>query len=223
MLGNSLIPQPTKREYPDRHDFLFVGAIGEDVAPNADSVVWVVRQVLPRIRAKLGADIRVVVAGRNESRQVAALVDPLVDMMGMVSDVSPLFDRARVFLAPTRFGAGIPIKVQQAAALGVPVVCTSLVSEQLGWTDGVDLLVGDDAERFADQCCALYADPDLWRRLRASALARVTRECSPNAFRSTLEAALLAAQDVRRAREATSGVGPQTEPGSRWGLTNGSR
>jgi len=199
VLGNSLTPQPTERSFEDRRDFLFVGAIGDDEAPNADSIVWMVREVLPRIQARMGTNVRMVVAGRNASPRVAALCDASVDMVGMVRDVRPLFDQARVFIAPSRFGAGIPTKVQQAAAFGVPVVCTSLVSRQLGWSDGVDLLVGDNADAFAGQCCALYSDSGIWRRLRESALAKVTRECSPRDFRSTLEAALLEAQKVQLA------------------------
>ena len=115
-----------------------------------------------------------------------------------------------MFVAPSRFGAGIPTKVQQAAAFGVPVVGTSLVATQLGWTDGVDLLVADDADAFAEQCCSLYTDPGKWQILRDSAHARVTRECSPVVFRSTLQEALLDAQ-ASRSGARTIGVGPQTE------------
>src|SRR4029079_18276286 len=131
---------------------------------------------------RLGEKIRVVVAGRVESTNVVRLSDPSIEMTGMVSDLAPLFDRARVFLAPSRFGAGIPTKVQQAAAFGVPVVGTSLVATQLGWTGGVDLLVAADADAFAEQCCSLYTDPGKWHILRDSAHARVTRECSPVVF-----------------------------------------
>ena len=108
----------------------------------------------------------------------------------MVADVQPFFDRARIFVAPTRFGAGIPLKVYQAAGFGLPVVCSSLVAEQLGWRDGVDLLVADTPDAFADRCRALYSDENLWMQLRQSALERVRAECSPQAFERTLADAL---------------------------------
>ena len=85
------------------------------------------------------------------------------------------------------------------------------------------MLVGDDAADFVEQCCALYRDADTWRRQRDSALAAVVRECAPETFRLALQAALDAAQDSRRAREATSGVAPQTDVGSRWPLMKGSQ
>jgi hypothetical protein len=37
----------------------------------------------------------------------------------------------RVFAAPTRYSPGIPLKVHDAAAHGLPVVRTPLMAEQL--------------------------------------------------------------------------------------------
>jgi hypothetical protein len=110
---------------------------------------------------------------------------------------------------------GLPICLLRwftdCVTIGVPVVGTSLVATQLGWTDGVDLLVADDADAFAEQCCSLYTDPGKWHAVRDSAHARITLECSPVVFRSTLQEALLDAQASRSADGRRIGVGPQTE------------
>ena len=60
--------------------------------------------------------------------------DPTVTWHSDVDDLTPLYEDARVFVAPTRYSAGISLKVIEAAARGVPIVCTPLVSRQLGWS-----------------------------------------------------------------------------------------
>ena len=66
-----------------------------------------------------------------------------------VDDLTPLYDDARVFVAPTRYSAGISLKVIEAAARGVPIVCTPLVARQLGWISGEELLTAETPAEFA--------------------------------------------------------------------------
>ena len=211
ILGNSVVPNPTGRSFEARSGLLFAGSLVDDAGPNVDSVVWFVRQVLPLLREKLGPDLRLTVAGRHASPRLAALVGPSVVALGLVDDLRPHYDSHRIFVAPTRFGAGIPLKVHHAAAAGLPVVCTSLVQEQLHWQRDDDLLVADEAAQFAEQCCRLYRQPELWMHVRNSALRRVGRDCAPDRFRAILGRALEAAceRDRPNARyDATRGVGP---------------
>ncbi len=222
-LGNSLDLNPGVRPFHERRGFLFVGAMTDDRSPNVDSALWLCREILPAVQRRLGRGARLTIAGRDGSTKVPHLAhDPSIDLVGMVDDLSPLYDRARVFLAPTRFGAGIPLKVQDAAARGVPVVCTSLLARQLDWRDGVHLLVADDVEEIAARCCALHEDEGLWTRIRQGALARVRDECSPDRFRATLAEAFRLAREIHQA-SASTGEALRSDSGSRSGLTNGSR
>lgn len=97
-------------------------------------------------------------------------------------DLTQIYNRARIFVAPTRFGAGIPVKVLDAAARGIPVVTTRLIARQLNWQEECDLLVADHAKVFADQCIRLYSDSNLWQRLRTSALDRVSASFNHASF-----------------------------------------
>jgi len=56
---------------------------------------------------------------------------PRVTLRGPVTDLTPLYDSHRVFVAPTRFAAGVPYKVHEAASFGLPVVATDLLRRQL--------------------------------------------------------------------------------------------
>ena len=93
----------------------------------------------------------------------------------------------KYFIAPSRFAAGIPLKIVDAAAHGIPIVSTSLLGQQLGWTNGEELLLADNAEDFAECCIKLYNDPELWQKLRDNALNRVMKDCSQESFDQTLK------------------------------------
>jgi len=186
-LSHALTPEPTPNPFEARDGVLFVGGILNDRTPNADAVYWFVDEVLPILRRQLGRPVAFTVAGPNESRQLAQRTGHQARVTGEVADLTPYYDGARVFVAPTRFAAGIPLKVYEAAARGVPVVCTSLLASQLGWRHGQELLVADDAASFAAQCARLCADRGLWESIRANALQRVSAECSREAFQKTVE------------------------------------
>ncbi|PYR98200.1 MAG: glycosyl transferase family 2 [Acidobacteria bacterium] len=203
VVGHSVSPVITSRTFRDREGFLFVGAVHEEVSPNGDSIIWFLEKIFPRIQAKLGHAIRLTIAGVNTSERVRQLAGGAVRITGQVRDLTPLYDSARVFIAPTRYSAGIPQKVHDAAARGVPIVATPLLASQLGWRDGSPLLVAGDAETFAEKCVQLHTDEALWYRLRESAVERIRVDCSPELFEERLRLALASVHSPpRRGRVA---------------------
>jgi len=102
-----------------------------------------------------------------------------------------------VFVAPARFAAGIPLKIYDAAAHGIPIVTTPLLASQLSWTAGRELLVGADAPELAAECVRLYTDSSLWEQMRAAALARVTAECARTVFTDRLRKIIAEALPAR--------------------------
>jgi glycosyltransferase involved in cell wall biosynthesis len=190
VLGHALTAAPTPAPFESRREILFVGAVHENRTPNADGLRWFAEAILPRIRRALGTPIRLQVVGENRVAAIAELDGVAFDLIGSVENLRPHYDAARVVVAPTRFGAGIPHKVVQAAAHGVPVVATDLLARQLGWTAGRDLLAAADAEAFAAACVRLFRDKALWEGVRAAALDRVREDCAPERF-ATAVAGLL--------------------------------
>ncbi|MEO5826738.1 MAG: glycosyltransferase [Gemmatimonadales bacterium] len=185
-LAHTVECTPTARPFHARRGLLFVGALNADGTPNSDSVAWFVEAVLPLVRARLGADIELTIIGECPPPRVQALAGNGVHVIGRVDDLTPWFDATRVFIAPTRYAAGIPLKILHAAALGVPVACTALLQRQLGWTDGIELSVGDAADELAAACCVLYQDEATWSARRAAALARVADDYSRARFDEVL-------------------------------------
>jgi GT2 family glycosyltransferase len=186
VLGHCVPPAPTPRPFSQREGLLFAGAIHEESTPNGDSIIWFLEEIFPRIQEKLGS-VSLTIAGVNKSERVRRLAGTSVCILGQVKDLTALYDSARIFIAPTRFSAGIPQKLHDAAGRGVPIVATPLLAKQLGWADGSPILVGGNAESFAAKCVQLYRDEGLWSRLREAGIERVKKECSPELFENGLQ------------------------------------
>jgi glycosyltransferase involved in cell wall biosynthesis len=180
VIGHLCEAQPTPRRFAERASMLFLGAIHEEGSPNHDGLCWFIDAVLPLIEQQLGWETRLTVAGYlapgvNLERYRE---QPRVTLRGPVAETEKLYDSHRIFVAPTRYAAGLPYKVHEAASRGLPVVATKLLAGQLGWLDGDELLAVDPADvaGFAAAIVRLYRDAALWQRLRDGALARIQAE-----------------------------------------------
>jgi hypothetical protein len=182
VLGHAVVPQPTPQAFELRQDFLCVGQSLADESPNADAIVWFADRVLPRLQRELGRDVVLKLAGALNSPAVQARIGHGIVTMGRVPDLTETYGSARVFVAPTRYASGIPLKVYEAAARGVPCVITPLLAQQLGWTHRREVLVAATPKEFAKACLKLYTDKALWTKIRKKALARVAKDCSRRAF-----------------------------------------
>ncbi|NES70957.1 MAG: glycosyltransferase family 4 protein, partial [Okeania sp. SIO2D1] len=208
LLGHSLSINPTPKTFAERKKLLFVGSIYEQESPNADSILWLTSEIFPLIQEQLGLTVELIIIGNNTVEEIVqkvnSLNNPSIKILGKVDDLTPFYNQARLFVAPTRYAAGIPHKVHEAAAYGLPIVTTSLIAQQLGWKHEIELLVGDDQIDFAQQCIKLYQDSALWNKLRKNAMEQVKTECSPEFFSDTLKSILKTMKE--------SGVNPPLAP-----------
>lgn len=135
---------------------------------------WFWQHVWPRL-GSARTSCELVVAGQISefARQCGANGDPAVTVLGTVPDVSALYARAAVALAPYYYGAGIKIKVLEALAHGVPVVTTSPGLSNTRLVPGVDVTVADSGSAFADSIRTLLGSPSDRTRLAEAGLAYV--------------------------------------------------
>jgi len=145
-----------------RRNILFIG--GFDHAPNVDAVLYFAREILPRVTACI-PDAVFQVIGSYPTPEIQQLAGPNIQVLGYVADVKPIFDRARVSVAPIRFGAGVKGKVNQSMALGVPVVVTSVAAEGMYLVHEQNAMIADDPESFADAVVRVWNSRELWERV----------------------------------------------------------
>src|SRR5579875_606722 len=188
VLGTTKEPAPTAKRFEDRCGFLFVGSIHAIDSPNYDGLLWFTRDVLPLVARASAEPVEFAVAGyRAPGVDLAAFASvPGVKLLGEVEDLTPLYERYRVFVAPTRYAAGTPYKVYEAAAHGLPIAATTLLATQLGWRDGIELRAGSNAHEFAHAMLALYHSKTEWTKTRNAALARIRHEHNASAYRKRI-------------------------------------
>lgn len=175
ILSNIHEVEPAGPGYAEREGLLFIGGFRHP--PNIDAVEWFLSEVWPRVHARL-PELVFTVVGSHMPARIQALTGPGVNIVGYVEDVNPLIARARISVAPLRYGAGVKGKVNQAMAHGLPVVATVVASEGMGLRPGVDLLVADDPQAYADEIVRLYGDEALWNCLAANGRANIQRHFS---------------------------------------------
>ena len=78
-------------------------------------------------------------------------------------------EQAAVVIAPLRIGGGTRLKIVEAMSMGKPIVATRIGAEGLEVTNGVDILLADKAQEFADQIVRVLNDTTLARRLGEAA------------------------------------------------------
>jgi glycosyltransferase involved in cell wall biosynthesis len=174
--------------FAERQDLLFVGSYRHP--PNVDAALWLAEEIFPRIRERLPS-LRLHLVGGDAPGDVAALgARPGITFHGYVPDLDPLLEGCRVALAPLRYGAGVKGKVNQALSHGLPVVATTCAVEGMFLSDGVDVLVADEAEGFADAVARLHEDAALWETLSLGGQENTRRHFSSEAVRETLRGLL---------------------------------
>jgi GT2 family glycosyltransferase len=86
-------------------------------------------------------------------------------VLGHVADLDAELNRARLMVAPLRYGAGVKGKIGEALAAGLPVVTTTAGAEGMGIEDGTHAFVRDDPAAFAAAVCRLLEDSEAWGKM----------------------------------------------------------
>jgi GT2 family glycosyltransferase/glycosyltransferase involved in cell wall biosynthesis len=185
VLGHAMPIKASSSSFQRRNGLLFVGSLRDEGSPNVDSLLWFVDNVLPLIEKEI-PEIILNVVGGNSATSLAAISKPNVLFTGGLETLQHVYNDNRIFIAPTRFAAGIPHKIHEASANGIPTVATSLLIRQLSWSHGEQILSADSAQQFAEQCIELYRNEDLWNKIRNGSMAAVEKDCSEIRFHKIL-------------------------------------
>lgn len=154
----------SKAPYSDRIDVMFLG--GYEHLPNVDAAIYFTKEIWPNIRERLPEGSRLLLVGSKPSVEVKALQSSDVIVTGQVPDLEPYFERAKVFIAPLRYGAGVKGKVITALAHGVPTVATDIATEGIEIIHEEQVLCANGANDFAENVIRLYENEDLWNTLQ---------------------------------------------------------
>jgi polysaccharide biosynthesis protein PslH len=155
-----------------RNRLVFVGSMNYHA--NIDAVTKFVRYIWPSLRQRF-PEWRLTLVGSDPTSAVLALGDqPGVEVTGRVPDVRPYYQEAIAAVVPLRMGGGTRLKILEAMAAGVPVVSTTIGTEGLAVTPGINILLADTDEDWLVKLSSLVTNPSQ-RTSLAAAAQRLTR------------------------------------------------
>jgi len=151
-----------------------VGFIGSlDWRPNADGLIWFLRQVWPYVSKRMPA-ASLHIAGRNAPEKVRKqLTGRNVFFEGEVPDARSFTSSMSVMIAPLFAGSGMRIKILEAMSLGKAVVATPVAAEGLPVTDRKDIMMASDQFMFSSALIELLGRQDLREQVSSAASSMV--------------------------------------------------
>ena len=176
----------TPKKFQEREGLLFVGPVlfNGPKNPNLDAIVYFSKKIFPLIKKKLNCNFYII--GTDKSGVVKSLKGDGIKIEGSVDNLYNYYNNCRVFVVPTRFSAGIPLKAIEAASFGIPMVVSSITASQLEWKNYVDCLVADNPIDFAKKVEELYINPNLWNKIRDNSIKRIKKEYTPELIKRKL-------------------------------------
>lgn len=198
------VKKPFKKSLPgfeQRSGFVTIGNLLHP--PNRDAVQVLCREVWPEIRKRLPS-VEIHVYGAYTDASIQQLNSPKngFHVHGRAEDVNDVMSRARVCVAPLRFGAGLKGKFFDAMQNGTPSVTTSLGSEgiagELSWCG----FIADNWSEFAQRAVELYNNSALWEHSQTNGFRildeRFVKRRIQKGLIDRLQHSLVCKEDARR-------------------------
>jgi len=180
-----LEPEKLWREGDKGPVLVMTGNLGYFV--NVDAVTWWLRDVWPQLR-HVRPDVRLVIAGDRPAPRLRRAVESAgARLIESPRDLRSIIAQATLALAPMRCGSGVPIKVLEAWAVGVPVLASSWAVAGTSGRQGEDfILVGQHPVEWVTAVVDLLGNPSARRWLIENGRRRLASDYSRETVRKQL-------------------------------------
>jgi glycosyltransferase involved in cell wall biosynthesis len=164
-------PNPAVQRKPET--IVFSGKMSYHA--NISMVKYLVAEIMPRVW-KIRPGARLIIVGKDPSPEIKELGrNPLITVTGTVDDIRPFLWQATVSVVPLLYGAGIQNKILEAMATATPVITTLRTLSALEARPGLDIVVADTAENFAQEIVRLMSNLEHRHTVGSSGLAYVQK------------------------------------------------
>lgn len=167
--------------FSERRHFVTIGNFRH--SPNWDAVQYLKNDIWPLIQSSLPkAELHVY--GAYPSQKVQQLHQPEegFHIKGRAEDAKKVVGKAKVMLAPLRFGAGLKGKLVEGMECGTPSVTTDIGAEglqgNLSWSGAVE----NNPEDFVASAVELYTNRGKWQKAQKYGENIINKRFSKNDF-----------------------------------------
>ncbi len=213
--------------FSKRQHFISIGNFKHQ--PNWDAVIYLKETIWPLIRKQL-PDAEMHIYGSYPPEKAHQLQNKKENflILGWAENTATVMQKARICLAPLRFGAGIKGKLIDAMLSGTPSITTNIGAEamhgnldnKLMW-NGV---ITDDPEYFAKAAVSLYQNEAAWNQMQNNGIKIINRYYDKNKISDYLSLRLIQIRDSLKQHRLDNFMGAvlqhhsmkSTEYMSRW-------
>jgi glycosyltransferase involved in cell wall biosynthesis len=149
------------KPFEERNHFVFIGNFFHK--PNIDAVLTLKNEIWGKIKAAL-PEAEIHIYGAYANQQIHQLHNKKEGFIikGFANNAKEVVEKAKVVLAPLRFGAGIKGKLTEAMICGTPSVTSKIGAEgmhiNLPWNGFIE----DDFNTFSEKAIQLFSDKKVW-------------------------------------------------------------
>lgn len=148
--------------FQEREHFVTIGNFLH--GPNYDSVLYLKETIWPLIRKQLPkGELHIYGAYANQKVNQLNNEKNGFLIMGFAEDAQKVMQKAKVCLAPLRFGAGLKGKLIDAMQNGTPCMMTNIGAEGMFGGLKPNGFIVDAPEEFAQKAVELYTNVSLWK------------------------------------------------------------
>lgn len=170
-------PENLKPASDRKYDLIYVG---NDNEHNILSIKWFFKEVYPLLPSTL----RILMIGKITNHIGD---DYPVEKILFAESLIPYYADSKIALCPMLQGTGVKIKVVEALAFALPVVCTSRGVDGLPHTQNNGCLVSDNAGQFAQNIKTLLSDGELYLQQSSQATTLFNNYFESNAVYKLLD------------------------------------
>jgi glycosyltransferase involved in cell wall biosynthesis len=170
-----------------RHGVAFIGNYGH--SPNVDAARFLAEEIMPLVWQR-DPTIACLLVGSGMPETVKRLARPGLIPIGHVRELTAIFDRVRLTVAPIRYGAGVKGKVLTSLAAGVPCIMSPMAAEGIDLPPGLVGLVGHSAAELAALILHFHAENGAYRAACEAGIALMQREFGQAQVAAGLQAAI---------------------------------
>ena len=183
LLAPSISEEKIKKlpTYEKRKDFVFIGNFLHQ--PNWDSVLYLKEKIWPLIRKEL-PKARLLIYGAYASQKVEQLQNKHQGFIikGRAEDAQNVLKKARVLLAPLRFGAGIKGKFIDAMLAGTPSITTTIGAEGICGKYQWPGEIANEEKAIVEEAIKIYDKPKRWQKVQQNGFQIINERFQENRF-----------------------------------------
>jgi glycosyltransferase involved in cell wall biosynthesis len=170
---------------------LITGTFGGEEGAMTHGTLWFLSEVFPTLLTKF-PNLKVKIVGRNAERiRELSVIPSEVRIEADVPSLDPYFSEAWCSACPLFFESGTRFKILEASERAIPTVSTTLGAEGLDFEHERDILIADEADKFAALLVRLLEDEglrsSLGKRSRATVISKYSLSVGAVAAKRILE------------------------------------